>query len=682
VFSAAVCLVIGWALLSDPAASAAVIFPDPNLEAVIREAINRPTGDIEESDLLGITYLEGSGRGITDLTGLEYCVNLDELRPYDNQIVELLPLAGLTKLRTLILARNHIADLSPLAGLTDLTWLNLDENTIENVSPLAGLTNLRLLELAHNQISDARPLAGISSLYQLNLSYNAIGSASQLDGLVLSGSGQCTLLLHHNPLTNFAGTSHVSMLGEEGNILDASFCQINDLTGIGQFISSANRLTLELNDNEITAVDPLNSVAHLRSVILCNNPLSDNAAFEQIQALRQMGIYVQYGLDCVKDQNRTDNLIPVGHLEFPFGGVVAVADGLLYAAVDSYLAIADIYSISEPVELGMAPSSGSPVDIAVSGALASVVSADRVYPSALGYLQTYDVSNPIFPELVGTFIDGGEPVSVTACGHYAYVAWKDAGSSAEASSSLRVFDIEGRFSPRQVACYEVPHVAYDLVVENCIAYVGYVADGYAGRPGGVLILDVTHPRRPEFLGLYESGYGTQTLDVSDGILCRLTTGSWGQPLPMDIVDVSNPAAPSHLSYYFTVNGTDVALSRGIAYVVSGVLSVYDLRDPLEPMFVGFDHGAHGGNLRVVDDLVYMGASYEITVDQYTGPLSAQPEPSGCGCPSDREDEDNGRLECAGPDITREASSTSLLSDFLLLAAVVAFLLYPRRRIPH
>lgn len=35
----------------------AIIFPDPNLEAVIREAIDKPEGDIYASDLDGIESL-------------------------------------------------------------------------------------------------------------------------------------------------------------------------------------------------------------------------------------------------------------------------------------------------------------------------------------------------------------------------------------------------------------------------------------------------------------------------------------------------------------------------------------------------------------------------------------------------------------------------------------------------
>jgi hypothetical protein len=53
-----------------------VTFPDPNLEAAIREAIGKPTGDIYQSDLDALGDLDASSRGIVDLTGLEHCTNL------------------------------------------------------------------------------------------------------------------------------------------------------------------------------------------------------------------------------------------------------------------------------------------------------------------------------------------------------------------------------------------------------------------------------------------------------------------------------------------------------------------------------------------------------------------------------------------------------------------------------
>ncbi|HIH96261.1 MAG TPA: leucine-rich repeat domain-containing protein [Thermoplasmata archaeon] len=56
-----------------------VTFPDRNLEKAVREAIGKPTGPIRAADLEKLTRLSANGENITELTGLEYCTNLESL---------------------------------------------------------------------------------------------------------------------------------------------------------------------------------------------------------------------------------------------------------------------------------------------------------------------------------------------------------------------------------------------------------------------------------------------------------------------------------------------------------------------------------------------------------------------------------------------------------------------------
>lgn len=57
------------------------IIPDPHFEAVIREALGMPTGEITPEDLLEITRLIGSDDDITDIIGIEYCVGGPQMAP-------------------------------------------------------------------------------------------------------------------------------------------------------------------------------------------------------------------------------------------------------------------------------------------------------------------------------------------------------------------------------------------------------------------------------------------------------------------------------------------------------------------------------------------------------------------------------------------------------------------------
>jgi hypothetical protein len=60
-------------------------FADEGLEAAIREALGKSEGDIFQSDLEAITYLDASERNIQDLHGIEGCINLVPYKPQPAQ---------------------------------------------------------------------------------------------------------------------------------------------------------------------------------------------------------------------------------------------------------------------------------------------------------------------------------------------------------------------------------------------------------------------------------------------------------------------------------------------------------------------------------------------------------------------------------------------------------------------
>ena len=202
-----------------------VTFPDPNLEAGIREAIEKPTGDIYQSDLEALTALHGLGgsfyseKNIQDLSGLEYCSNLTQLSLYDNQISDLSPLSGLTSLTHLLLHDNQISDLSPLENLTSLKALELGGNQISDISPLSGLTNLSQLQLAYNQISDISPLVGLTNLWWLYLQNNQISDIEPLVNNPGLSEGDY-VDLRDNPLSADSLNIYIPQLQARGRIVN------------------------------------------------------------------------------------------------------------------------------------------------------------------------------------------------------------------------------------------------------------------------------------------------------------------------------------------------------------------------------------------------------------------------------------------------------------------------------
>ena len=121
-----------------PDCSATVVFTDSNLENAIRQAISIPSPTpITQCDLAGLTNLNASNIDISNISGIEYCKNLQVLYLFFNQI----------------------SDISALSGLTNLQWLYLDYNQISEIGALitnaqsGGLGNGDYVYLRENPLS-------------------------------------------------------------------------------------------------------------------------------------------------------------------------------------------------------------------------------------------------------------------------------------------------------------------------------------------------------------------------------------------------------------------------------------------------------------------------------------------------------------------------------------------------
>jgi hypothetical protein len=125
-----------------------VSFADANLEEALRDVLKNPRGAVTKADLAAISgTLQLAGRGISDITPLQYT----------------------KRLMLLNLENNSITDISALQGLKDMTALGLGGNRIKNIAPLRSLKNLTVITLDNNPISDLEPLAALKNLEVLSL---------------------------------------------------------------------------------------------------------------------------------------------------------------------------------------------------------------------------------------------------------------------------------------------------------------------------------------------------------------------------------------------------------------------------------------------------------------------------------------------------------------------------------
>ena len=141
------------------------LIPDPNLRSLIRETLRKPSGEITVQDLEKITKLDGAKRGISNIDGFQYCVNLVRIDLSGNQICDITPLANLQKLSWVDVKHNRIIDVSPLAYLPNLNKANLEYNSIQDIKPLVSNTGLGkgdAIAVSHNPLTGYANLKGLT----------------------------------------------------------------------------------------------------------------------------------------------------------------------------------------------------------------------------------------------------------------------------------------------------------------------------------------------------------------------------------------------------------------------------------------------------------------------------------------------------------------------------------------
>jgi Leucine-rich repeat (LRR) protein/transglutaminase-like putative cysteine protease len=233
-------------------------FSDTRLEAAVRQALNRPAGILTGADLSRLRTLDASRQNITDLSGLEYAINMQNLNLYENSVEDLTCLKGLTHLQSMNLAGNRIAQIGSLQNLTALEELNLSHNNLRNIDVLKNLTRLKGLQLEGNQIGTLTPLEPLRNLQSLSLS----GKIADKSAASLS---QLTRL------------QHLSLTG--GQISDTSF-----LTKLKQL------QWLDLQDNRIVKIEPLKGLSRLEHLSLANNRIEELTTLGGLRQLQQLNL--------------------------------------------------------------------------------------------------------------------------------------------------------------------------------------------------------------------------------------------------------------------------------------------------------------------------------------------------------------------------------------------------------
>jgi formylglycine-generating enzyme required for sulfatase activity len=238
-----------------------IIIPDPNFNAVIREALQKPNGPLTQADMLSLTNLGAVFRNITNVQGLETAQNLVSLDLQDNRITSFNFPTNLTKLTVLDLSENRFPTLT-LPGLTNLTTLRLEYGRLTNLSLSAGMTKLTSLRAGFNQLASLTLPADMTNLSLLSVFQNQLTNLTlppkltNLSWLDLDGNRLSSLNLP-------SGLTNLSVLIVSGNQL-TSFSVPADMT---------NLTALRINDNQLTNLTLSTGLNQLSLLVVSGNQL-------------------------------------------------------------------------------------------------------------------------------------------------------------------------------------------------------------------------------------------------------------------------------------------------------------------------------------------------------------------------------------------------------------------------
>ena len=303
-----------------------VDIPDVNLRTAIETVLGKTPGDtIIAAEMATLERLELNEKDISDLTGLEFAINLNWLDVSKNNISDLSPIAGLIQLSELRLTLNPASDLSPLKRLKNLTGLWFADNRqVADISPLADLINLEKLHFSSPLILDLSPLTGLTNLTALEFNFMPVPDLSILTELVnlewlrswgtdisdLSPLMGLTKLVDLDicggkvsdltPLASLTGLKRLDMYQHQvsdisplANLteLTSLVLNTNNISDISPLAALTNLRRLLLNENEIVDISPLAGLINLRELQLKDNPVSDFSPLDELLKNPEVKIY-------------------------------------------------------------------------------------------------------------------------------------------------------------------------------------------------------------------------------------------------------------------------------------------------------------------------------------------------------------------------------------------------------
>ncbi|MFX0108094.1 MAG: LVIVD repeat-containing protein [Candidatus Hodarchaeota archaeon] len=236
--------------------------------------------------------------------------------------------------------------------------------------------------------------------------------------------------------------------------------------------------------------------------------------------------------------------------------------------------------------IGEIDTGGSALSVQVDDELAFVIDFGEDTTHGLIII---DVSDPVQPEILGTFHAGGLPFAIESKDEIVYLA--------DQLEGLRIIDISDPANPVEIEGYVGSGMAFDLEIEGDFLFM-------ADYEYGMVVLDISSPSNPVFVS--NLGPDCGHLEIIENIAYIAGSGR------IRIVDVSDPSHPTLLGQTIQSSSTlwDPSVSNSIIYLANhsgddGELLIFDASDPSNIEEIGeFDSEGTFQSFFVQDSLLY------------------------------------------------------------------------------
>ena len=285
-----------------------VLIPDQTVEKAVREALNKPKGQLTSGEMASLRELKivagEEDDPVQSISGLEYAYNLTHLYIRGGYLENLFLPPELASLKKLELYGCYIGNpegLENLSRLEELTYVGYPLNDLQTFAGLKGLRRLKVMGLS--SLKGARELSGLTELdfstrYPLDLSplqemdrlkklrlkghyitgLNVLGELDRLEELLLESREAKEL----DSLKNLVGLKRLCLRCSAEEWLPAWMPQLEEL---------------EIEDNWRTHLPVWPGMEKLKKLTLCMGKLKNINSIAGLKKLEELHLWTQELVD-------------------------------------------------------------------------------------------------------------------------------------------------------------------------------------------------------------------------------------------------------------------------------------------------------------------------------------------------------------------------------------------------